>query len=433
MKIILILLDGLGDRAYPALNHRTPLEAAETPNLDRLAAVGSNGLLHASYPGHCLPSEMAHYLLFGYDLKEFPGRGLLEAVGEGITHRKDEVLCLAHLAGVEWHDGVAVLNLGRDDVPGTREQLARIYRLIDRFETDGIHIRLEHTGRNDAILVLGGSVSERISDSDPIHRGYPVARVVPLAEARTGNTLRTATALNTYLTYCHGILSDPNKNPYFEEIPANFLLTQRCGKHRPQVPFHTLWGLQGAMIASSAVYAGLAREIGLTYIQAVDTEESDDDLRRRVARATEDNHHDFVHVHTKVPDEAAHQKDPEHKRDMIALLDRGLDDLVSAMQQRDDILLAVTADHSTPSGSQLVHSGEPVPLLICGPNVRRDNIQKFDEIEAARGCLGMLRGDELMTLLLNYANRSVFYGHRLGADQFPYFPPPYAPFRKDGK
>ena len=100
MKTILVLLDGIGDRSYDSLEHRTPLQAAATPNMDRLAAMGSNGLYHASHSGQCLPSEIAHFLMFGYDRRNFPGRGLLEAVGEGVNFTNDDVLCLAHLAGV---------------------------------------------------------------------------------------------------------------------------------------------------------------------------------------------------------------------------------------------------------------------------------------------------------------------------------------------
>ena len=63
-----------------------------------------------------------------------------------------------------------------------------------------------------------------------------------------------------------------------------------------------------------------------------------------------------------------------------------------------------------------------MPLLICGPHVRRDRVRQFDEIEAAGGGLGMLRGKEVMAMLLNYAGRSVFYGHRLGPEEHLFFP-----------
>jgi 2,3-bisphosphoglycerate-independent phosphoglycerate mutase len=430
MKIILVLLDGLGDRAYPQLNHRTPLQAAETPNLDRLAAAGSNGLFHASYPGQCLPSEIAHYLLFGYERIAFPGRGLLEAIGEGVPHRKEDVLCMAHLCEIEWQDGQALLKRNRDDVPGSREELGRVYGLLERFENSGIRIHLVHTGRNDAILVLSGAASDRVSDADPIQTGQPIARIEPLSGPSAPGAQRTAAALNAYLQHCHRILCDPNKNPYRDAVPANFLVTLRCGTYRPQIPFREIWGLQGALIASQAVYAGLAHAIGLDFIPAVDTVSPGSDLQERIALAVADTDHDFVHVHTKAPDEAAHKKDPHCKRDVISQLDRGLDALVETMQRRDDILLAITADHCTPSGSSLVHSGEPVPVLICGPHVRRDRVRQFDEIEAAGGCLGMLRGKEMMAMLLNYANHSVFYSHRLGPEEHLFFPPKYKPFNQ---
>ncbi|NQT68084.1 MAG: hypothetical protein HQ552_00720 [Desulfobacteraceae bacterium] len=98
MKIILILLDGLGDRSYKVLDGLTPLQAASTLNLNRLAYLGSNGLFHPLSPGQCLPSETAHYLLFGYDLINFPGRGLLEAVGECVKF--DEVSAAAGCMGL---------------------------------------------------------------------------------------------------------------------------------------------------------------------------------------------------------------------------------------------------------------------------------------------------------------------------------------------
>ena len=76
---VLLLLDGLGDRACAALDGQTPLQAAHTPWLDTLARRGANGLFHASSLGEPLPSENAHFAIFGYDMSGFPGRGALEA------------------------------------------------------------------------------------------------------------------------------------------------------------------------------------------------------------------------------------------------------------------------------------------------------------------------------------------------------------------
>ena len=71
-KCVIILLDGLGDRSDPSLEHRTPLQVAQTPNLDRLAGAGACGLFHATHLGQALPSENAHFALFGYSRDEFP-------------------------------------------------------------------------------------------------------------------------------------------------------------------------------------------------------------------------------------------------------------------------------------------------------------------------------------------------------------------------
>ena len=190
MKILLILLDGLGDRAYEALACRTPLQAAKAPHLDRLAQLGSNGLYHASAAGQCLPSETAHYLLFGYHLSEFPGRGLLEAVGEGVPFENDDVLALAHLAAIEWVEGKPVLVHGRDCIEGSPGEIGKLIGAITPFETNGILFQLHQTRRNDAVLVMRGPVSPFVSDSDPILPDRPIAAVRPLS----GNPEREAAA-----------------------------------------------------------------------------------------------------------------------------------------------------------------------------------------------------------------------------------------------
>jgi 2,3-bisphosphoglycerate-independent phosphoglycerate mutase len=187
--------------------------------------------------------------------------------------------------------------------------------------------------------------------------------------------------------------------------------------------------MAGMLIASGAVYGGLAREIGLSFVKVTDSEDAGEDIRKRIDLALTDDSHDFVHVHTKVPDEAAHTGDPKNKEAAIAALDRGLKDLVKAVEVRDDLLVVVTADHSTPSISTLIHSGEPVPFTLAGPTVRRDDVSAFDEVGAAMGCMGLLRGRELMLTILNHADRSALVSHCLGKKQRPFFPKKYPPFK----
>jgi 2,3-bisphosphoglycerate-independent phosphoglycerate mutase len=422
MKIILVLLDGLGDRSYKVLQDLTPLQAAFTPNLDQLARIGSNGLFHAGLLGQCFPSETAHYLLFGYDLEHFPGRGLLEAVGDNVPFDDQDVLCLSHLSGVTWQDDIPILSHGRKDIPGNTEEIGRIFDTISPYETHGIEFLLHQTRRNDAILVMKGEVSPYISDSDPITLGKPMARIVPLADnPEAEKAEKSAQAMNTYLSYCHKTL--------INHSPANFLATQRCGRRVEQRTFYDQWGLNGLLIASESIYIGLAHELGLTAFRVKNSSDPAQDLRERIQLALDDPEHSFIHVHTKEIDEAAHTGDPEKKKNVISALDGGLDELLGALENRNDLLVVVTADHSTPSISPLIHSGEPVPVVLVGPNVRRDKVGVFDEISAAEGCLGLIRGQELMYMILNYSDRAVFLGHQMGRNRRPYFPDEYEPFR----
>jgi 2,3-bisphosphoglycerate-independent phosphoglycerate mutase len=433
MKIIWVLLDGLGDRACKALDYRTPLQAAVTPHLDILARLGSNGLYHASDIGQCLPSEAAHFLMFGYSLEEFPGRALLEAVGKGVFFDDRDVLFMAHLCNAPWQDGVPFLRLGRKEIERNPVGLEELYGAISAHETDGIRFRLEQTRPNDGILIASGGASPWVSDSDPMVAGRALARIHPLSEtSESGSAEKTAGALNRFLSRCHRILRDHPVNQQRRDRgvpPADFLVTLRPGRRARQVSFEKRWGVRGMVIASGAVFKGLAHELGLTFVPSEDSSEPGKDLRDRIHLALEDRQHDFIHVHTKAADEAAHSGGPIRKREVIAGLDSGLVDLVQAVKHREDLLVAVGADHSTPSGSAMIHSGEPVPVTLVGPGVRRDRITAFDEVSAAAGCLGTLRGKDLLLMLLNYADRSILRGHRLGPAEGAYFPTAYEPFR----
>lgn len=432
MKVILVLLDGLGDRSYNALNDKTPLEAANTPNLDRLAELGGNGLFHPWNMGLCLPSETAHFLLFGYDLKKFPGRGLFEAVGEGVSFHNDDVLVLVHISSVVWENNRPVLTLGRDHIKGTFQDLSRLYSVIDNFESDGINIRLQQTRRNDAVLVLNGSVSPYVSDSDPIIIGKSISKIVPLTDnPEPEKSRKTANALNHYLAFCYRQLKHivNGNGSYGLKPPAEyFLVTQRSGRRVDLPPFQQRWGLNGLMMASGSVYGGLAHELGIDFQWVQDTDDPGKDLKDRIHLAMSDTTHDFIHVHTKVPDEAAHTGDPLYKKDQISRLDAGFMELLDAVEKKEELLVVVTADHSTPSISPMIHSGEPVPVLMAGPSVRRDDVRHFSETHAANGCLGMLRGAELMLMILNYSNRGNLFGHQLGPIKRDYLPSDDEPF-----
>lgn len=425
IKVILVLLDGVGDRSYPELDNRTPLEAARKPNMDRLAAMGGNGLYHASTLGECLPSENAHFFLFGYEREKFPGRGLIEAVGYGVPFEDNDVLCLSHFSKIRLKDGAPLLLQGRDAVKGTSEDLQKLYRQVSFFEANDLHFKLYQTGRNDGIIVIRGEVSPYVSDSDPIHWGKKIARVMPIhGNPEPEKAQRTAEALNLYLRYCRQQLKQSGLSS-----TANYLLTQRCGRRIPLTSFYDLWGMKPMMIASSALYAGLAHEMGFTFVRVNDTGNPGKDLKERIRLALDDPDHDFIHVHTKMTDEISHKgKNAVLKKEIIEDLDAGLDELLEAVPAQMDLLVVVTGDHSTPCQSLLVHSGEAVPVLFAGSKVRRDRVDRFDEISAASGCLGLIRGRELMQMILNSSDRAILAGLCLGDTIRAYLPSDYPPF-----
>ncbi len=118
-------------------------------------------------------------------------------------------------------------------------------------------------------------------------------------------------------------------------------------------------------MASGLVYHGLSRFIGMDFIKVRDSADPGEDLADRVDEARKAlADYDFVHVHTKVPDQAAHTKDPEKKKEGIEALDAGLARSLPAVLDDPDVLVVVTADHSTPSAGPLIHSGETVPLVF---------------------------------------------------------------------
>ncbi|MBW1964768.1 MAG: 2,3-bisphosphoglycerate-independent phosphoglycerate mutase [Deltaproteobacteria bacterium] len=430
-KCILILLDGLGDRAYVNFGHKTPLQAAETPNLDRLARLGSNGLFHGKRQGMALPSEEAHFALFGYRQKEFPGRGILEAHGAGIPVSPDDVAVLAHLVSVTEENRVLVLKKDRPEASG--EEIDQLIKALSPFETDGIEVSFVQTRNLDGIIVIKGAASPHFTDSDPLQEGMPVIEIQPLNSAQANPEAQTTSmALKRFLLDCYTRLKGHQVNSNRQmrkKCPINALVTQRPGRFRPVDSFTRRWGLRGLSISSGLIYWGLCNFIGMEVLKAHDSLDPGKDLADRIELALSNvRDFDFVHVHTKAPDSAAHTKNPHLKKDVIESLDRGLGNVLNTMLDDPELLLVITSDHSTPSSGPLIHSGEPVPITVVGTGVRRDDVERFDEIRCASGALGFVTGDDFMPLVLNFLDRTKLRGLMDTPEDQPYWPGLRKPF-----
>jgi 2,3-bisphosphoglycerate-independent phosphoglycerate mutase len=405
--IVVVLLDGLGDRAHDVLGGRTGNEAAATPVLDALCARGSCGVLYAVGPGRAPSSEVAHWSLLGYTSDEFPGRAVFEAVGRGQSVSAEHVFTYAALRPAERRPDGWWLT-GRPHPERDADEAAQLVARCDAIEIDGLTFSLEHVWRGEAVVRISGDADHRVTDSDAFFRDrHPLVRpqaLVPEAE-------RTARAAEDWTREVMRRLEGERFN----------VITLKWWGRPTDVPsFLERHGVTGAFVGDSAFLRGLGAYLGLEPVHEPETEDPVDDLRLRLARVSErlDGGDTFVFVHQKTTDAAGHTKDPAVKRDTIAQLDAALDDL-----PLDDAIVCVTGDHATPASPDVIHSGDPVPFVLAGPGVRADEVSEFGEATCARGILGHLRGPDVMPVLLNAADRPLFLGSRptpfRGADGYP--------------
>ncbi len=397
LPIVLVLLDGLGDRAHDVLDGRTANEAATTPNLDALAKRGSCGLLYAVGPGRAPSSEVAHWSMLGYGPSEFPGRAVFEALGRGQEVSAEHVFAYAALRPVERReDGWWIT--GRPDPARDADEVARLVERCDGIEVDGLTFSLEHVWRGEAVLRISGGADDRVTDTDAFFRAwYPLLR--PRAAAPEAE--RTARACETWT---REVMQRLNGERF------NVITLKWFGRPRRVPSFLERHGVTGAFVAESAFLRGLGSSLGLEPIDRA--------LDPALARERLERGDTFVYLHDKRTDEAGHTKEPDVKRRTIEELDAELGDLPT-----DDAVVCVTGDHATPPSPDVIHSGDPVPLLVAGPGVRADSVTSFGELDCARGILGQLRGGDLMPVLLNAADRPLFLGSRPtpveGADGYP--------------
>lgn len=417
--IVLVVPDGAGDRPYEVLTGpiagassaeprpRTPIEAAETPNLDRLATLGRAGLLYPVGPGLAPSSHQAHFALFGYTPREFPGRGLLEALGEGYAPEPGEVVLRANAARVSERDGVLWIDERPDPRTGEAPYLAG--SALDA-EIDGVALRFVHTGALQGLLFMraldGRPLSHFVSDADPLHADAAVLAVQPLEEAPLADAAaRTARVLNAWIRHSRTVLAGQ---------PLDAMLVKWAGAAADFTPFPRRFGMRGVTLGSGPLYKGLGAAVGLDHREFGTASDPEADVAVRVQATLEllTEGYEFVHLHTKRTDMAGHKKDPARKAEVIAAVDRALAPLVPLVERRE-IVVVVCPDHQTPAAGPLYHGGGAVPLLIAGGVAGADEVTAYGETACVRGSLGMLRGGDVLPLALDAADRSAFLADRM--------------------
>ena len=396
--IVVVLLDGLADRAHESLGGLSAVEAAQTPNLDALCTAGSCGVLYAIGPGRAPSSEVAHWSMLGYRPDEFPGRAVFEALGRGQNVSADEVFAYAALRPAEHRDGAWWLT-GRPHPERDAEDAERLVELCDGITIDGLTFSLAHVWRGEAVLRISGGADERVTDSDSFFRAwYPLLRPQPLVPEAE----RTARACEQWTREVMQRL---------EGERFNVITLKWFGRPHDVPTFLQRHGVDGTFAAESAFLRGLGRCVGLSPVE-------NPYVSVELVRDRLDAGDTFVYVHDKRIDQAGHTKDPNVKREAVELIDASLADLPA-----DRAIVCVTGDHATPAYPNVIHSGDPVPFVVAGPGVRADRVEAFGESTCAEGILGHLRGADMMPVLLNAADRPLFLGSRPtpfdGADGYP--------------
>ncbi len=419
---VLLILDGLGDRGQPGFDGATPLEAAHTPNMDRLLEAGQGGLMDPLFPGVPVGTHTGTGILLGIPPSDIVGlaRGPIEAAGIGLQGPDGELLFRANLATIEERDGeLHVLDRRAGRVSG--EEVEELIGALGQIDLgNGVCARLHPATGHRAVLSLqGAGLSDRISDTDPgeIEGQAPLPPSRPLdasAEAAV-----TAAALNRATRLIHQRLREHplNRRRHGAGLPpANGIVCRSPGTRRPARGLVRHLGLRAALVAGESTVIGLGHLLGLkVYSDPRFTSLPDSDLETKIAitlSALNDNQLVFVHI--KGPDICAHDHDPAGKRALLERIDRAIAPLLER-----ELVIGITGDHSTDCTSGR-HTGDPVPALLSAPGGRRDHCRRFGEAECAGGGLGRLSGTGFLCSLLDAMGAM----HKFQAGDLPLFAPP---------
>jgi len=403
MKCITVLLDGASDRSYKELDYKTPLQYAHTPNLDQLAKKSQCGLMTPLKEGVALGTDLAHFLLFGYPLESYPNRSIIDAIGEGIEMKGNELYLRCSFATVNKDEGFLIESrftpeLSDDEI---RQILPELSLEIDEYSFRCVHSYDSH----GFIVVQGPYLSANISDSDPFRTDQYAMRVEPF-QSEDDSIALLCDAVNEYIKKTYDILNQHPINRARTEkklLPGNIILTKWAGMYNHLETFYERNGMKGLLLGQSKLLNGLADYLNMTYINYSSFDEA-----VNMALTSE---YDYIHLHTKDPDTASHKKDPLLKVESLEAIDKLLDPLLDF-----EGLLVVTSDHSTPCSGNAIHSGESVAFMATGDYIRRDSVDRFNEIECARGSV-FLTASDFMTYILNASDRGTMYHLRQGREK----------------
>lgn len=384
-RIVMLVLDGLGglpDR----VGGKTELEAADSPNLDKLARKGAVGLIDPVAPGITPGSGPGHLGLFGYDpLRYVVGRGVLSALGVGFELGPEDLAARMNFCTLDGAGKITDRRAGR--IP--TEECVRLCEALGAIAVPGVELFVRPEKEHRAAVVLrGAGLEDDLTDSDPQATGVPPDAV----KALDPKSEKAAAAANRFIEEARKVLAGEEK--------ANGVLLRGLARYRPLPTFEERYGLRAVALALYPMYRGLARLVGM---DVLDVKGKNSSLFEAVTAHY--NEYDFFFLHVKDMDKAGEDGDYDEKKKSVERVDR----LVARFDDLPDKVVVVTGDHSTPSQMR-AHSHHPVPFLIQGRLIREDDVRSFGETACAAGSLGRFPATEILPLALASAGRLKKFG-----------------------
>lgn len=416
--LLYVCLDGLGDDPIPELDGRTPLEAAETPNLDALAARGRTGTVVTVGPGIAPESDIGVFGILGYDPhEEHPGRGVLEAMGTGMDLRDGDLAYRINFATGEWPE-IVDRRVGRTLTSEEAHALAA--EVNDELALPAASFDLRATIEHRGALVIragaGHRLSANVTNTDPAyaregHLGVALESFEPSVAAATAldasdEARHAADLTNAFVEGAARVLDASEVNARRRargELPGNLILTRDGGDRLPRLqPIAERFGLAWGCFVEMPVERGISIALGMDPVDAPRLDAKGfgpaaEESYARWAELAADALGGFeaLYVHIKGPDVPAHDGRAEDKRDVISAIDRAFFAEILPRIDLGRTVVAVTADHST-SCVRKAHTADPVPLLVAGRAVTPDGSSSYGETACRDGSLGELLGPQIL-------------------------------------
>lgn len=400
MKYIIILGDGMADEPIASLHNKTCLQAANKPNIDKVAAMGRCGMLDTIPEGFAPGSKIANLSVLGYDVpKVFEGRGSLEAASMGVAIDEGEMAMRCNLICIA--DG-KIKNHSAGHI--SNEEAEELILFLQK-ELGNEQINFFPGVSYRHLLKLKGGRKELKCTPPHDVTGTPFAEV--MIQAETEEAKASADLLNDLILRSQKLLEHHPvnlKRAAAGKDKANSIWPWSPGYKPEMKTLMELYGLKSGSVISAVdlirgigVYAGLkVIEVeGITGLYNTNYEGK----AQAAIEALRTN--DFVYLHIEASDEAGHEGDVDLKIKTIEYLDyRVVQPILEEVASWDEpVTIAILPDHPTPCAIK-THTNKPVPFVIYRTNEAGDAVQQYDEFACEKGSYGLLRGMEFMQTLI---------------------------------